>query len=230
MAFANVQRKSKGGVTSSLAIGSGDGWSTPTSGNLLVASANSDSTVTMSGWTPGPSVIDGNGAYVFYKISAGTESTITATPSGSADIVLTACEYSGNTATPFDVSNTSTIASSSGTVTTSTSVTTTANADLIIAVAALHSLPGAVPSGVSWTNSFTNVLSDYSGATSASTRQCFTWFAELMPAGAAGSYSTSASWSGPATDRQELVIAFKASAGGGTPAFSPPFLSQQSFF
>lgn len=219
MAFAAVQRKSKGTVATSVAIGSGDGWATPTSGNLLVASANSDSTVTMSGWTSGPSVVDGNGAYVFYKTSAGTESTVTATPSGSADIVLTVCEYSGNTATPFDVSNSSTIASSSGTVTTSTSVTTTADADLIIAVAALHSLPGAVPSAPSWANSFANVLSDYSGATSASTRQCFTFLAELLPAGTAGAYSTSASWTGPALDRQQLIIAFIASAAA--PALPP---------
>src|SRR5438128_1847817 len=99
MAVAPVQRVGKGAVTASLSIGSTDGWATPTAGNLLVVSANSDALVTAptgSGtWIAGPSVVDNNAAYTWYKFSTGTETTITCAPSVSDDIAMTVCEYSG---------------------------------------------------------------------------------------------------------------------------------------
>src|SRR5688572_18916593 len=120
MAFTAVQRVSKAAAAvTSLAIGSGDGWSTPTSGNLLVATANGDNIVsTPSGWTAGPSVVDDNAGYLFWKISAGTESTVTLNEGGTTDMIATVCEYSGNTATPVDASNSSTITVTEGTTTT----------------------------------------------------------------------------------------------------------------
>lgn len=215
MAFANVQRVGKGANAASISIGSGDGWATPTSGNLLVVSANSDALVSITGtWTAGPSVIDGNGTYMWYRISDGTETTITCTPSVSDTICITAAEYSGNTASPFDVSNSSTIAGSNGTTTTSVSVTTTAAGDLIIAAACLHSGGSPQPNTPSWTNSFTNQLTAASGGTTSA--DVVTFYAELT-AGAGGSYSTSASWTGGCGDRQELVIAFKAAADPSIP-------------
>lgn len=217
MAIAAVQRKIKAAIATSISIGSGDGWSTPTAGNLLVASANADATVTMttSGFTAGPNVVDGNGAYSWYKVAAGTESTITATPSGSSDIVLSVCEYSGASGTPFDVSNSSTIAGSAGTTTTSASVTTTAAGDLILGFALLHSLPtGSVPTGPSWTNSLVNQLSGDSAG--ASGGRCISFVGELLAAGAAGSYSSVCSWTNLINDRQHIILAFKAAAGGGS--------------
>jgi hypothetical protein len=224
VAFAAVQRKGKGAASvASLSIGAGDGWATPTSGNLLVLTANSDATVsTPSGWTAGPSVVDGNGAYIFYKISAGSESTITVTPGASADTAMTVAEYSGNAASPFDVSNSSTIAGSAGNTTTSVSVTTTAAGDLIVAAALLHSAIGANPTSPTWTNSFTNQISASSGAT---VPTCDSFVAELI-AGAAGAYSTAASWTNNANDRQELVIAFTAAT---TAAFAPYWQGRRRF-
>src|SRR5205814_2338557 len=121
---------------------------------------------------------------------------------------ITACEYSGNTATPSDVSNSSTISGVNGTTTTSVSVTTTADSDLVVAAALLHSNTIATnPASPTWTNSFVNQLAASSaGALSA---RCTTFYAELMPAGVAGAVSTSASWTNAVSDRQELVIAFK---------------------
>jgi hypothetical protein len=215
VAFAAVQRKGKGTSGASVAIGAGDGWATPTSGNLLVVTANSDATVTITNigtaWTAGPSVVDGNGTYFWWKISQGTESTITCTPSVSDTICITACEYSGNAASPLDASNSSTIAGTSGTTTTSTSVTTTAAGDLIVAAACLHI--GGAGSGTntapSWTNSFVNQLTATSGGSTSV--DVTTFYAELV-AGAAGAYSTSASWTGNAADRQQLIVAFTAAA------------------
>lgn len=215
MAISAVQRKAKGTNGASVSIGAGDGWATPTTGNLLVVTANSDALVSITGtWTAGPSVIDGNGTYAWYRVSDGTESTITCTPSVSDTICITAAEYSGVAASPFDASNSSTIGGSGGGTTTAVSVTTTASGDLIVAAACLHSYSTATaPASPSWTNSFVNQLTAASGGTSPS--DVTTFYAELI-AGAAGAYSTAASWTNNAADRQELVIAFKAAAGGST--------------
>lgn len=217
MAIAPVQRVVKGLVGTSVSIGAGDGWAAPTPGNLLVFSANSDATVTLSGAgtvTNGPSIIDGNGAYTWYKIAAtGSETTVTGTPSVSDDIVLTCCEYSGVSA--FDTSNSSTIASSAGTVTTAAAVTATAAADLIVAFALIHGFAGGGnPTGPSWSNSFANVLAGDTGTTNPLGQRCSTFVGELLPTGAAGSYSTVASWTNTASDRQHIILAFKAAAAG----------------
>lgn len=212
MAFAAVQRIGKGQASgATLVIGAGDGWATPAAGNLLVATANSDATVTMTtaGFTLGPSVIDGNGAYLWWKVAAGTESSITFTPGSSVPIAGTVCEYSGNAASPFDASNSSTIAGSAGTTTSTAAVTTTQDGDLIVGVAALHSAGVGTPSSPSWTNSFANQLSPNSGG--GTSAHCFTFYSELT-AGAAGSYSTVCSWTNNASDRQHLIIAFKEGA------------------
>lgn len=215
-----VQRKAKAALAASTSIGAAEGWAAPTAGNLLVASANSDATVTMTtaGFTAGPSVVDGNGAYMWYKVAAGTESTITVTPSASANTVLTVAEYSGLTATPFDAQNSSTIAGTGGAVTTAAAVTATAAGDLIVAAALLHGYSGAVPASPAWSNSFVNQLTADTGGLT--TNNCCTFYAELLTAGAAGSYSTSASWTNNAGDRQHIILAFKASAGA--PAARPP--------
>lgn len=214
MAIAAVQRKAKGATAAAtVSIGAGDAWATPTAGNLLVASGNADATITMTtaGFTAGPSIVDGNGAYTWYKLAAGTESTITITPSSAADTVLTVAEYSGVLSSTPDTSNTATIAGSPGTTTTSVSVTTTAAADLILAFALVHSVSGGfpLPTGASWTNSFVNQVTANTGNNAGTS--CVSFTGELLPAGAAGAYSTAASWTNNCNDRQEIVLAFKAS-------------------
>jgi hypothetical protein len=220
MAIAAVQRVGKGANATSVSIGPGDGWATPTAGNLLVFSANSDATVTLSGAgtvTNTPSIIDGNGAYAWYKFATGSETTITGTPSTSDDIVLTCQEYSGVGA--FDAANSSTIAGSAGTTTTAASVTTTAAGDLLIGFALTHLVLTSNPTGPAWTNSLTNVLNTASpGGT---TTRCVSMVGELTAAGAAGSYSSVCTWTNQMNDRQHIFLAFTAAAGGAAPAFVP---------
>ena len=224
MAFSAVQRVSKAQASgATLAIGAGDSWATPTAGNLLVATANSDATVTMttSGFTAGPSVVDGNAAYLWWKIAAGTESTITFTPGSSAPIAGTVCEYAGNAAVPFDASNSNTINGSAGTVTVASNVVTTQAGDLIVAVAALHS-GGVVPSAPSWSNGFTNQLSPSSGT---GTTHAHTFYGDLMAAGAPTTYNTVCTWTSSCSDRQHLIIAFKELVSAGPPidaGYIPP--------
>lgn len=232
MPIAAVQRVGKGSVGSaaSVSIGSGDGWATPAAGNLLVFSANSDALVTLSGAgtvSSGPSIIDGNGTYTWYKIATGAETAITGTPSVTDDIVITACEYSGVTASPFDVQNSSTIAGTNGSVTTAAAVSTTASADLVIGFALLHNtVQTNHGTGPAWTNSFVNVLTANTGTTSATGVRCNTFVGELLPAGAAGSYSTVCSWTSDYANRQHIVLAFKAAAAGSPPVAASSVFSQ----
>lgn len=218
MTVAAVQRVGKGNnaAAGSIAVGAGDGWATPTTGNLLVVSANGDFTTTAptgaGTWTAGPSIIDGNGAYTWYKVSDGTESTITvALTSGTFDFCITVCEYSGTSATPFDTSNSSTISGVTGFVSTSVSVTTTAAADLILAYGLFHSAGATAPTFSSWSNSFVNGLSTSSGVVR--NQAAYTFVGELIPAGAAGAYSTVLTTAtSQSADRQCIVLAFKAGA------------------
>jgi hypothetical protein len=224
MAIAAVQRKIKAtAAAASVAIGVGDGWAAPTAGNLLVAFVNSDATVpapTGAGtWSAGPSVVDGNGTYSWHKVATGTETTVTVSPSVTANTILAVAEYSGTTGTPFDVQNSSTIVSTAGTTTTATSVTTTQDGDLIVVAALLHGLNGTtIPSGPSWTNSFVNQLTAQTGGVTF--QDCVTFYADLLDAGTAGSKSTSASWTTSCSNKQQLIIGFKAAApAAGAPAF-----------
>lgn len=217
MAVAAVQRVGKAATAASISIASGDGWAAPTAGNYILVTANSDATVTITNvggtWTAGPSVVDGNGAYLWWKISNGAETTITFTPSVSDTITVTACEYSGVAAIGFDVSNSSTIAAVSGNQTSAASITTTADGDLVAAVALLHGTLGGTispPTGPSWTNGFINVLSPGTGGSADS--DTYTFYAEQV-VGTAGSYSTVCTWTNNRANRQHIIIAFKAATG-----------------
>lgn len=222
MAPTPVQRASKSTTGTTIAIGAGDGWAAPTAGNLLVCSANSDALVTgptgAGSWTAGPSIVDGNAAYTWYKFATGTETSLTFTPSVSDTITVTACEYSGVAA--FDTSNSSTINAVSGTQTNSAAVTTAAAGDLVVVFALIHGTLGgtiAAPTGASWTNSFVNVLSPGTGGTADA--DTYTFVGELV-VGAAGSYSTVCSWTNARADRQHIILAFTASTSSG-PAAAP---------
>jgi hypothetical protein len=221
MPAASVQRVIKGGVTASMSIGSGDGWATPTAGNLLVVVANADNVVSApsgSGtWSTGPSVVDNNAGYAWYKFATGTETTIICAPGASADIVLVALEYSGITA--FDVQNSSTISGTPGTLATSNaSVTTTQANGLVVAAACLGGANAAIATGPAWTGGLTNVLTGNSQSPATNLPVLMTTFVgELLDAGATGVHSQAASWTNGYTNAQELVLAFKATSAATGP-------------
>lgn len=208
----------------SVAVGSTQGWAAPAAGNLLVAWANADVTITTpTGFTAGPSVVDNNGVYFWYKaVAAGTETSVSfpfgaSTSPGTVGLM----EYSGLAATPFDVQNSSTIASTAGTTTTAVSVTGTGTSgDLVIAIAGLHATTATFPTSPVWTNSFVNRQGPVNaGAVNSGTACCS--FVGDFQSSAAGAVSTACSWTNSINDRQELVIAFKLAAGAA-PAAAPP--------
>jgi hypothetical protein len=222
MPVAAVQRVATAGPSvASLSVSAATtptAWAAPAAGNLLVVTANSDATVTMTtaGFTAGPSVIDGNGAYLWWKVADGTESTITVTPGSAAHTAMTACEYSGVAASPFDVQNSSLVASSNGTSTVAAAITTTQAGDLIVAAALLHGVVTGAPSAGSWSGGLTNHLSPSSG--SSATGHAHTFYGDLLTAGAAGTFSTVCTWTTGAFDRQHIIAAFKEAPAATTAA------------
>jgi hypothetical protein len=198
----------------SMAVGSTQGWAAPTAGDLLVAWSVADCTMTLAGWTAGPSVVDNNAAYMWYKVAAGTESTVTFGAGASASpITVGVLEYSGLQATPFDVQNFSgnQVGGTSATIT-----LTTAATDLVVAVAGTHSASDI--SAPSWTGGFTNQVLANTGT--ASSVQVHAIVADLQQT-AAGAVSTTASWTGAGNDVQALIMGFKL--GGGAVAALPVF-------
>lgn len=111
-------------VSADLTIASGDGWATPGAGNLLVMwhSARSGKTpLTPSGWTAHPQgtvVANNDRGGMFYKIAAGTESSITASVSAGDRHACTIAEYAGTWTVDDDAEATGTgTALASGSVT-----------------------------------------------------------------------------------------------------------------
>lgn len=215
MGFARVQNAADGADGPSLAITLP---AAPTAGNLLIAVANADATVTHdgSGWTAGPSIIDGNGAYLWWKVAGASEpATVTFTPSVSDYITAGLLEYSGNAASPFDVSGTSTHSGSATNTTDPASMTTTTDHDLGIAVGLLHqsrAIPTVAPTAPVWSGSTTWTGVQSAGAVSGSNVTVWTFVADSLDLGTAGAASASVAWSTVSwPDAQQFVIAFKPS-------------------
>jgi hypothetical protein len=211
--YTRVQQASNGNTSAALTITLGG---TPAAGNLVVAWANSDATVTIggSGWTAGPSQIDGNGAYTWYKIAGGSEpSAVVFTPSVSDFICAGLIEYNGAYATAAASLDVSTSSQHSGAVVATTntvSVTPTTWSDLIIGVAALHKYNANTvdPTAPAWTGGLANLQAQGVGARTV--KSCWTYYGDNLGQGQGGATSIACSWSSQTFgDAQILVIAFK---------------------
>lgn len=229
MSVARVQNAVSGVNAASVTVTLG---SVPTAGNLLVAWANSDALVTIggTGWNAGPVVIDGNGAYAWYKTAGVSEpSAVTFTPSVPDWIVAGLLEYSGLTATPFDTSGSSTISGTPSTSTTAVTVATAAEHELGVALAHLHAGAGAAePTAPSWSGGF-NVVQAH-GMDAGGTTAVYTIAGDNLDLGAAGNKTTAASWTGAYPDCQELLLAFTAAAGPAS-VWTPQLItSNQGFY
>jgi hypothetical protein len=186
----------------------------PTGGNLLVAWANSDALVSIggSGWNAGPSIIDGNGAYSWWKVAGGGEpSSVTFTPSVSDWITAGVLEYAGLTGTPLDTSGSAMISGTPSTSTTTVTLTSAADHELGIALALLHaSSPNANPTAPSWSGGYSTVQAQ---GVAGGPSKVYSLIGDNLDLGAAGSRSVAASWTGAWPDAQALVLLFTAVAG-----------------
>lgn len=222
MPIAAVQRLAKGsvGAQPNVSIGAADGWVTPTAGNLIVVAGSSDGLLSASpAMNPGPAVIDDNAVYLWWKISDGTESTITVSPNASTDTAIAVAEYSGVVAvSPTDGDNTASITGTSGTTTNIAPITLSAVGDIVIAIAGLGRVNGTSdphPTAFSWSNGFTARVSANTGTTSGAFPRQYINFGDLF-SGATGSISTAGSWTNPMLNRQHIIMAFKAATAAVT--------------
>lgn len=216
MAFARVQNAAGGADGTSLTVTLP---APPTAGNLLIAVANADALVSHdgSGWNDGPSVIDGNGAYLWWKIAGASEpAAVVFTPSVSDYITAGLLEYSGNAAVPYDTSGSSTHSGSATNTTQAASMTTSTNHDLGIAVGLIHQnrgTPTVAPTSPVWSGSTTWNSVQSAGAVSGSNVTVWDFVADNLDLGAAGTVSASVAWSTVTwPDAQQLIIAFKPGA------------------
>lgn len=112
MAFTKVQSQTAlttaSGGAANLAATFG---ASPTVNNLLLCAVCSNTTAnanlltsgSMVGWSLAQAAVDTTGTYLYYKLSDGSETTVTWTPSTTATTVMAIFEYSGNvTSSPLD--------------------------------------------------------------------------------------------------------------------------------
>lgn len=132
--------------------------STPVNGNILIVGVVSDTVVSPlppTGYTTVQSAVDFTGTYLFWKVSDGTESTITIALSTNASCNIAVMEYSGITTLDKSAS-----ATGQGTTTigTGTTATTTAENELIVSLAGLSNGGTTPPTVTSWNNSMVSQL------------------------------------------------------------------------
>jgi hypothetical protein len=215
-----LAQNSKGSSGTALAVGAGQGWVAPTPGNLLVCWANADSTVTgPAGWTAGPSVVDGNAAYAWYKVADGTETTVTPggfTAASPAHII--AAEYDG-IVTPVAAVQNSASRTTAGIGSPAASVSPAAgNGTLVLALGAFHSTPANIGDlgGLSFTGGLTvhPALTARPGGGSTTAVDLATLYGEAWEERSGVPYTVGTTWPGAGTTSagQTLVMAFQRAA------------------
>lgn len=214
---ARVQHVENPGISDGSGLRTVTFASTAVANNLLVAWANSDSTVALqtAGYTNAVTDINGNGCYVWYKVAAGTETTITfVTGTVAKPIACGIIEYSGlATASPLDTS-VKAYATSAALVGPALSGTLT-QTDLIVAFSNLKGLSADVPISGTWTASITNFATAWTGAQTAA--DCYTFVGDLLGTAPAGTFATQNSYTTPSSptgaDRESNYVAFKIASG-----------------
>jgi hypothetical protein len=107
----------------------------PTSGNYLICCIVSDTTLaSFAGWNQIKAAVDNTGTYMYYKVSNGTETTISPTLSSSDSCCLEVFEYSG-LLFGLDQSASATGQGAGSAINTGTTGTVTATRELIIVLA-----------------------------------------------------------------------------------------------
>jgi hypothetical protein len=154
-----VQKKAYASTVDTLSTHSIVPNSTPTTGNLLILCVVSDTTITgtPSGWSVVNSAVFTTGTYMYWKVSAGNETTISVTISTTDSCCLGFLEYSGLST----LDKTNSAEGSLSSIPTGTTATTTAANELIVTLAGISSgSAGTAPTTVSsWSNGQVTTLS-----------------------------------------------------------------------
>ena len=220
MAIASAQTNEGVSTSATIAVAFG---SAPTSGNLITLHVTADATLAnlvADGWTASSEMqqIDAHEAALLWRISNGSNS-MQYRLSGAAPSAWVLAEWSGVDATPYDVSE-GQRATSSATSYTTASMTPTAGDRLLIAqiCGSKYGNTGNNLSGdlTTWTNSFTHLRTAGHGTGSPADKMAVGVGYRLVTANGSTAYSSGATFPSYTADaRSGLIIAFKASTGGG---------------
>jgi hypothetical protein len=218
VAATRVQSVANQSLTTSIPITATQGWAAPTVGNLLVAWYGGDNTVTTpTGFTAGPSVIDNNAVYFWWKIAvSGDSAGVTFTQAGASAGTAGLVEYSGVvSASPAETPGASATYNATGvsatTIGTLSQAGTGTSGDLFVAMVNSHGWSTAsAPASPVWTNSFVNFVVQTSASSNPTQNTSFV--ADFQNT-AAATASTTCSWTNAAGERSAIIIAFKLAAG-----------------
>lgn len=196
-----------------------------TAGNLIlvVVGADAYASTPPTGFTEstGCKLQTNLGHYVWWKVAVGGETSVSYTIGSVATSVWEIFEISGLTASPYDISNGTFLASGASTFTTP-SITPTAGERLIVASMG-GSTSAANFTGLSaWLNSFTE-QNDTMNTKASGTRDIIGMATLSATADGLTGYSSGATYSPNATARTGIIIAFKVLAAG--PSIAPTGVS-----
>lgn len=216
---ATLVQSNTGAQNTGLATVSATWTTAATAGNLLllIVAADDYAATPPTGWTQSTGCKQETflGHYVWWKVAAGGETSVSYTIGSATTSCWITAEYSGLSASPYDISN-GQFAQSSGTSYTTPTITPTAGDRLIIASIGA-SLNSAFSGVDTWLNSFVERQDIFT--TLASGTRDEAGMAELsVTANGTTGYSSGATYSGGVTAqaRTGIIIAFKVAAGGGS--------------
>lgn len=195
-------------------------WSTPTThDSILVAWANSDAVVdTPSGYTLIDSQINGNGAYVWYKVAAGTDADVAFTTTVTGKTITCGIIELGGLLTTGIPSAHSPVYASSVAVSSPPATITIPVTSYVLGLAFLHNLNDGDPGAfVSWSSLLTNFADVASDVGVDASHWCHTFV------GGAGAIAPSgptinATWTNSTgADRNTFLITFQELGTAATP-------------
>lgn len=179
-----------------------------TANNLLIAVCGDNDgntgTQTLAGWTEAISFQQSSGTdcHIFFKIAAGSETSVTVSNANAASMRLAIYEYTGNvTASTLDKTAGSGSNLGATTCPTGTTATTTV-ADELCIVGAL--VGGVAASSPSWNNSFNARDTVASGL--------INLFTADRIVSATGAYTTTVTYTGASSGATGVIATFKAAA------------------
>jgi hypothetical protein len=198
-----------------------------TAGNTLLAIMASDTTIQNipfagagNTYTQRLAQVGGMGFYVWTRlVVSGDSATTTFDITGANPAALMVFEIAGT----YDKIGAGATSSGSGTTRTATGLSPATTDNLVIAIAGIHST-SAAGSGGSADNGFALLRAQFAAA--GGSTQCNVVTVSKATASTAATGTTTVSWTGAATDRDGVQIAFTALAGGA-PAI-PPLLVMQT--
>jgi hypothetical protein len=201
----------------------------PTAGNTLLAIMASDTTIqnipfagTGNTYTQRLAQVGGMGFYVWTRLVVGGDSaTTTFDITGANNATLMVFEIAGT----YDKIGAGATSTSSATTRTATGLSPATTDNLVVAIAGMHST-SAVGSGGSADNGFALLRAQF--APTAGTLLCNIVTASKATASTVATGTTTLSWTGAATDRDGVQIAFTALAGGAPPSRPPLMVGEYS--